>query len=48
MKVNVRQIQEDLEILRLDMNSVVNLLQVLNDNIEKQNKVTYIKMYKNL
>ena len=41
MKVHVRQIQEDLGILRLDMNSVVNLLQVLNDNIERQNKVTY-------
>jgi len=43
MKVHVRQIQEDLEILRLDMNSVVNLLQVLNDNIERQNKDQFNK-----
>jgi len=37
LKVYVRQNQEDLEILSLDMDRQVNLLQVLNDNVEKQN-----------
>ncbi len=41
MKVHVRQNQEDLETLRLDMNRQEYLHQVLNDNVEKQNKVTY-------
>jgi len=38
LKVHLRQNQEDLQILRLDMNRQEYLLQVLNDNVEKQNK----------
>jgi len=37
LKVHLRQNQEDLQILRLDMNRQEYLLQVLNDNVEKQN-----------
>jgi len=47
MKVHVRQNQEDLETLRLDMNRQEYLHQVLNDNVEKQNKTLNSELEKN-
>jgi len=46
LKVHLRQNQEDLQILRLDMNRQEYLLQVLNDNVEKQNKDVYTQLEK--
>merc|ERR1719354_1405885 len=46
MKVYVRQNQEDLQILRLDMNSQEYLHQVLNDNVDKKNKALKSKLEK--
>jgi len=46
LKVYVRQNQEDLETLRLDMNRQEYLHQVLNDNVDKQNKALKSKLEK--